>query len=242
MDAGRPGTSRWAGRSPSVWFRVALLVGAGALLVAVAVGASGVGPWVGRPQTDPTLPSLTIPTDYTPPATTPGPPPSLPQVSGSGSYGWLLIVLAVVLALVLIVLLVIWWRQRQRPSAGAHGPDAPDIELLPVIPGGDLPFDPRVAAGYVVECWQSVERTAARAGYPRVEQQTPTEFLRGLADTFPMDRAEAARLLGLYHHARFDQVALSPDSAPAARDASEAICQAVAAAVVTRSAVTRGAT
>ena len=236
MEAGR-GTSRWAGRSPSVWFRVALLVGAGALLIAVAVGASSVGPWVGRQQTDPTLPTLptrTLPTDFTPPTTT-GPPPSIPQI-GSGGYGALLVVLAVVLALVLIVLLVIWWRQRNRRPAGSHGPDAPDIESLPAIPGGDLPFDPRAAAGYVVECWQAVERTAARAGHPRVDQQTPTEFLRSLAETFPMDRAEAARLLRLYHHARFDHVALGSDSAPIARNASETICQAVAAGAITRSA------
>ncbi len=236
MNAGRPGTSRWAGRSPSVWFRVALLVGAGALLVAVAAGASNVGPWVGRPQTDPTLPTLptgTLPTTFTPPTHTPGPPPSIPKI-GSGGDGALLVVLAVVLAAVLIVLLVIWWRQRRRP-AGSHGPDAPDIESLPVVPSGDLPFDPRAAAGYVIECWQAVERTAARAGRPRVDQQTPTEFLRSLADTFPMDRAEAARFLRLYHHARFDQVALGPDSAPMARNASEAICQAVAAAATTRS-------
>ncbi|MTD14177.1 DUF4129 domain-containing protein [Nakamurella sp. YIM 132087] len=204
-----------------------ILIGLSAVvLVGIAWGAAGVGPWIGRePGTE--LPP--IPTDL--PDFT---PPSLPDVDlapppaaiGSGWLVWVLIGLGAVLLVALVVMLFFWRRDR----AGRHAVDRDDDDLvgLPAPPAAHLPFDARAAADHVIACWLWVEAGARAAGLPRGPQQTPTEFLDALRAAVPMPPG-ADDLLPLYHRARFDLHTLAPDSAATAQRAAEQIRGALAA-------------
>jgi hypothetical protein len=214
-----------------------LLAGAAAVLIAVALIAGRVGPWVATPPAGPapTIRPPSVAVSSTVPFATPTGPQSQPEGS---SPVWLLVV-GIVITTIALLLLVIWLVKALRrpwgPTADAPSMNAvkSGIALSPAVeperPTDDTDartFDPRVSANAIIATWASVESSAAAAGCPRRAASTPTEFLAALEGSFPPPPGEDESdrvLLRLYHRARFDTGALSPGAAVAAADAADAI-------------------
>lgn len=214
-----------------------LLAGTAAVLIAVALVAGRVGPWVATPPIGP-APTIRPPTVVV--------SASLPQVTDTGQRSepdaaspvWLIAV-GIVIAAIVLLLLVIWvvkaLRRPGGPTAGSPTVNTvkSGIALSPATeperPADDTDartFDPRVSANAIIAIWASLEATAAAAGCPRRPASTPTEFLAALEERFPPPPGEDESdrtLLRLYHRARFDTGALAPGAAVDAADAADAI-------------------
>lgn len=75
----------------------------------------------------------------------------------------------------------------------------------------------------IVACWVRLEESAADAGLPRLESETPTEFVVHLLHGLDVDPRPVARLAALYQEARFSSHAMAPDSRARAEAALESI-------------------
>ncbi len=211
-------TRKWA--TPTATARIGLLVAAGVVLVGAALWAGSVGPWVGRPvakQGRVDLPTVTnLPTPPTLPTVRP------PQGRASAS-SWdpsaVLYALGFVLLLALLLMVAALLRSRGRAVATTRpaAAESAKVDRLLPTPDADRPFDAREAADYVIACWEQLEGQAAQRGRGRRAEQTPTEFLDGLRNIYPIETQASAELLSLYQRARFDHVRLLPDTAVRAR-------------------------
>lgn len=219
--------------------RVGLLVACGCLLTGAALWAGANGPWTARPvhpgnPTLPTLPDLpTLPTLPTLPDR-PTVSPAAPTPSG-GDPSIALYLLGGVLLLALLLLAASMLRQSSTGDSRPRRKVAPPDEAPPSVPAPDpdRPFDTREAADYVIACWEQVERHAAARGTARRREQTPTEFLAMVQARNPADPAPGAELLALYQRARFDHVALLPDTAVRGRRCADLVLTALAGPAAT---------
>ncbi len=224
-------------RPPPPLMRVGLLVTSAVLLIASALWAGSVGPWIARPQgaRPPTQRPTSIYLTNLP--TLPAITPSAPPATAGSSWNPSIVLYA--LGAVLLVALLLIAAAMIRTGGGPPPTGRPSPEPDPVTPTGpmpdqDRPFDAREAADYVIARWDELEHQAAARGAGRRREQTPTEFIRVLGLIYPLDDSAAAELLGLYQRARFDHVRLLPDTAVRAR-----VCADTVVAVVTSSPVAR---
>lgn len=196
--------------------RVGILLASGAALAGVAWWARSVGPWTGRPDTTSVraLPTFDVPT-FNPPAPKPVDPPAAAPAVGSFDPTVVLLIVGGIFLLALVLLAASVIHNRVPTISGSKQAARPDDEVqsAPVVADPDRSFDPRQAADYVIACWDQVEQRALGRGVGRRPEQTPTEFIEALKSTYPVDDRAAAELLALYQRARFDHVALRPDTA-----------------------------
>ncbi len=227
--------------------RVTLLVLTGAVLLAAALWAGRVGPWVanpplGGPWTMPPAPPRSNPVI-----------PAAPTVSAadgdhSGSFAWqvLAMVVGAIAVFVLLALLLRWMLRYLNaprpvvtgplPAAAALAADAALQVNTHEADGGDASadgraFDPRAMAEAVIRTWSQVEEAAAAAGFDRRSSSTPTEFLDELCGHLRVHGADVAAhaLLRLYHRARFDTTMLTASAAGHARAAAEVLLEGLSA-------------
>lgn len=227
--------------------RAALLVLTGAVLLAAALWAGRVGPWVanpplGGPWTEPPAPPRSNPVI-----------PAAPAVSAaagdrSSSFAWqvLAIVVGAIAVFVLLALILRWiLRYLNSPRPVATGPLpasaalAADAALQANTDDADRAdpsadgraFDPRATAEAVIRTWSQVEEAAAAAGFDRRTSSTPTEFLDELCAHLRVHGADVAAhaLLRQYHRARFDTTMLTAGAAEHARAAAEVLLEGLAA-------------
>jgi hypothetical protein len=207
------------------------------VLIAVALVAGRVGPWVATPPVGP-VPTVHVPTIVVPSAVPLATSTGHASQPETGSPVWL-IAIGLTIALIALLLLIIWVvRALRRPGgpmaeAPAVNPVKSGIALSPATESersaddtDARSFDPRVSANAIIATWAALEATAAAVGHPRRPASTPTEFLAALDDRFPPPPGEEEsdrRLLRLYHRARFDTGALSPGAAVEAAAAADAI-------------------
>lgn len=225
---------------------VALGVAAAALVfAALAIIAGRVGPLVARPRTVTATPPNAITGAAVPADTFPEPPPPPP---GEWGATWLAWIGGALFALVVAALL--WWligRLRARPPrpAAVPAPAAAPASIDAMLGGLSQPADvdlgdsrtfaPARAADDIIASWETVEAAAAAHGVPRRAAATPTEFLADVVAAAG-DAAvshgppASAVLLGLYHRARFDVVALTPGAATLARTAAAGLVERLARA------------
>ncbi len=219
-----PVKPRWPTPSPGV--RIGLLAAVGVVLIGAALWAGSVGPWVGRPVGTQGQMDLPTVTNFPTPPTLPTLPPRPPDATGSSwDPSVVLYALGFVLVLALVLMVAAMFRNRGRNVMAKRTVTAePDkVDRLLPTPDPDRPFDAREAADYVIACWEQVEQRAATRGRGRRAEQTPTEFLDGLRDAYPIEIDASTELLGLYQRARFDHVRLMPDTAVRARRCADVV-------------------
>lgn len=221
---------------------VALALAATALVfAAVAVVAGSVGPLVAHPPTRANRPPQAITGADVPVASFAKPPV---PTGDSWNAGWLWWIGAAVL--MLAVAAAVWWlvlvlRRRVPRPLTSPAPVAPPHSIAAMLGSVSGPAEADLGAGRtfiaaraaddIIASWEIVEAAAAAGGRPRRPAATPTEFLVELASGFgdtSTAQADADVLLGLYHRARFDVVALAPGAATAARAASAALVRRLA--------------
>lgn len=219
---------------------VALVIAATALLfAALAIVAGRAGPLVAHP-----------PDTSGPPGPITGAfvsrepfsePPAWPSAAWSAAWLWWI----GVTLLALIGVALVWWlvqalRGRSpRPATTpvlSAAPQAIDAMLGSLAEpaeadlGDARTFVAARAADDIIASWEIVERAAAARGLPRRATTTPTEFLQELVAVIgdaatPPGSPACAVLLGLYHRARFDVVALTPGAATRARSAAAVLVE-----------------
>lgn len=109
--------------------------------------------------------------------------------------------------------------ESRHPPEGHDDDDAVDREALAdelaerlvALEGGR----PRNA---IVAAWIALEEAAARAGVPRDETETPTEFTRRAMAAYHLDEDALGRLADLYREARFSQHQVTEHHIRHARD------------------------
>lgn len=235
-----------AGRGTATFTRVALLVLTGVCLLAVALWAGQVGPWVAKPPLGgPSIepPALPLSNLVIPPA----PTASAVADSRSSSFAWqvLAMVVGAIAVFVLLALLLRWFlRYLNAPRPVATGPlpasavVAADATLRTPAQesdgfdalADDRAFDPRASAQAVIRTWSQVEEAAAAVGLGRRTSSTPTEFLDELCGHLRVHGADVAAhaLLRLYHRARFDTTMLTAGAEGHARAAAEVLLEGLA--------------
>jgi hypothetical protein len=200
-----------ASRTSLIWVLAGVF-----MVVSMSAAASGpVQVWT-DPETDVSSPSIAggdAVEPVAPPAPEPGAPVELPWVRG------LLNTLAGLVILVLIGGGVILALTELRPSLWAgrfhrRWRTSEDFDVLPDVFETSLNVDVEAAhaalaqgrpRNAIVACWMQLERDAAEVGLPRLEAETPTEYVERVVAASSVEPRPIGELASLYREARFSR-------------------------------------
>lgn len=198
---------------------IALVVGAGLLVIAALVTALG-DPisLVSRPRVSERVPLPTF-DDHIVGTRPPAPVDTTGQGTGeSQDLGLILQFFIAIVAIAIIVAIVAAVMQfwRGRPSFDLTrirtvDPSMPPEELLESTDESLAQLEGDTPRNAIVSAWATMESAAARIGLPRDPAETSTEYTQRVISTWPIDQGNLTAFAALYREARFSIHELTED-------------------------------
>lgn len=201
-----------ASRTSLIW----VLVGVFMVVLMLAAASGPVRVWT-NPEGDVVSSHSVAGDDVAEPVARPAPEPGT-RVEPS----WVRLLLNAIAGLVILVLIggglilaltelrpSLWtgrFRRRRRTSE--------DFDVLPDVFETSLNVDVEAAhaalaqgrpRNAIVACWMQLERDAAEVGLPRLEAETPTEYVERVVAASSVERRPIGELASLYREARFSR-------------------------------------